>query len=308
MEPWAYLSLLGAGVIWHGIHFYKKAVLDPLSDRMKVWAHERIVPKGTIAPKGIHACVDLKFELFLSSKASRTDCILPTAWSRRPPDHELPGGMKTYGHEAAVLESLLHFIEQGDVDLEVKEDSWLANTGSSRVMLASGSSNLASQEVIGTPMNPTLRAKLGNSEVSLTYTIGLGDGHVTRKQYGEMIDRTAHCLHGTATGKKLQAEMDSGRQVADYLLVTRIPGPTDGSVYTVLAGLHGPGTRSAELLFNSVSGSDLEELASKIHHKSGQVTFFQAIFRASKFREVDGSDVPTRLELVTEQFPPVRIP
>jgi hypothetical protein len=220
---------------------------------------------------------------------------------------EVFGGKKTYGHEASVVESIFRFVQSGDVDIAVKDASWLANTGSSRILLASGSSNLATQEVIGTPRNPIHSPKVGDSRVSLPYSIGLGCGTFERLQYGKPEVRTPHCIQRASGNERLQPDVDAGKQMSDYLLVTRIPGPSEGTVYTVLAGLHGPGTRSAELLFGSVSPKDLEKLASMIDHKSGKVPSYQAIFRASKFQVVDGSDVPSQLELVTERFPPIRI-
>jgi hypothetical protein len=303
----AVLTFAGAGVCWHGRELYKKFVLDPLAQKITVYVHQKLLPEGTTAPQQLHDRTNLVFELFLSSVAPRTDCIPPTAWSQNLPDVEVSPGKKTYGHEAAVIHSILRFVGQSGFELDIKDDSWLANTGSSRVMLASGSSNLASQEVIGTPINPTFCPKLGAPPVNLAYAIGIGEGRVKRLQYGGLIERQALCVRKKTGKRKLQAEMDSGRQTADYLLVTRVPGFTQGSVYTVLSGLHGPGTRSAELLFNSLSLKDLEELASRIDHKSGKVPFFQAIFRASKFDPASGSDVPSHLELVTEGFPPARL-
>ena len=303
----AFLTLFGGGVYFFGRELSKKIFVEPLSQKIRVWAHEKIVPKGTTAPKEFHSRIDLAYELFLSSKVLRTDCIPPTAWGHKPPDVELPGGGKTYGHEAAVLESILNFVQQGNIEFQLKDDSWVANTGSSRVILASGGSNHATRDIIGTPETPDFFPKLRDSPIKLAYAIGMGEGPITRLQYGELIERRALSIHKAARREKLQAETDAGRQETDYLLLTRVPGRTEETVYTVLAGLHGPGTRSAELLFSSVSPKDLEDLASRIGHKSGRVPFFQAVFRASQFRTIDGSDVPSQIELVTERFPPVRI-
>jgi len=303
----AFLSLLGGGALFLGREISKRLFAEPLSQKIRVWAHQKIIPKGTIAPKEIHTRIDLAYQLFLSSKALRTDCIPPTAWSHKPPDVELPSGGKTYGHEAAVLESILSFVQQGNIDIQVKDDFWVANTGSSRIILASGGPNVATREIIGTPETPGFCPKLSAFPVKLAYAIGMGEGPIKRMQYGELIERRALSVHKATGRERLQAETDAGRQKTDYLLVTRVPGRTKGTVYTVLAGLHGPGTRSAELLFSSVPPKDLEDLASRIGHRPGQVPFFQAVFRASQFRTIDGSDVPSQMELVTERFPPIRI-
>jgi hypothetical protein len=89
------------------------------------------------------------------------------------------------------------------------------------------------------------------------------------------------------------------------LLVTRIPGEAPGTYVTIFAGLHGPGTRAAELLYSDgiVPLRELESLHDKIGFRLGRTPFFQAIFRASEFDpelkfDDTQSDVATKLELV----------
>ena len=215
----------------------------------------------------------------------------------------------TYGHEAAVLGSIANFLSSSVplVTWEVHDKSWLADRNCSQVMLGSGRSNIATQAVIGTPEAPTFTPKLWERAVKLHYAIGLGSGHPKRMQYHKELRPRAMSVCQNGRGPILQAETSGGWQKDDYLLVTRIPGPSPDSVYTVLSGLHGPGTRSTELLLNAISLRDLQELASMIDHKPGRVSYFQAVFRGSEFKNFDGSYVPTHLELVTTKCPPVRI-
>jgi hypothetical protein len=248
---------------------------------------------------------NLAFELFLSSKAPSTEVICPTNWGHKPPDVPLPDGRRTYGHEYAILQSIAHFYDQAPITWDSRSESWLAHAASSQIMLASGSSNLASAEVIGTPDAPRFSQRFGDSQINLAYAIKSGDGKLKRLQYGEEIERTRLAICNSDKTTILQAEGTAGYQTDDYLLVTRVPGATPNTVLTVLAGLHGPGTRSAEMLFQSIPTKELKELAAKIDHKSGTVPYFQAVFRASRFIELNGSSVPTEIELVTRGCPPV---
>jgi len=174
-------------------------------------------------------------------------------------------------------------------------------------MLASGSSNLATQDVIGTPERPNFSPKIGESRIALPYAIGMGTGKLKRLQYGEHIERSRLAICTSEEKIVAQAEGRHGHQVDDYLLVTRVPGTRPDIVLTVLAGLHGPGTRSAEMLFSTIRQRDLDELASWIDYKPEHIPYFQAVFRASRFTKVNGSDVPAHLELVTEGCPPRRL-
>jgi len=295
----AFLTFLGGAVGAWGVN----AVLDRTSGRI----HKALLPeKG--APEKLHTRLDLAFDLFLRSKG-RTDFSLPENWTQGPPDVILPDGRKTYGHEAAVLQTIVRFLDRHMlITWDARDEPWSALKNASRVMLASGSSNLDSAGIIGTPESPLFSTKLGDRQIDLTYVIGMGTGELTRLQYNKSVTRNRLAIRNPADAIVVQATGENGIQVDDYLLVTRVPGPSPHTVVTVLSGLHGPGTRAAELLFNNtVSGQDLDELASAIHHEPGQPAYFQAVFRASHFVEVDGSSVPTEIELVTEGCPPVRL-
>ena len=260
-------------------------------------------------PQNIIDRASLVYELFLSSEA-QTEFIPPTNWGHKIPNVALPGGGRTYGHEAAVLKSIANFVCSSLplVTWDINESSWLAHRDFSQVMLASGSSNLATRAVIGEPEKPMFISNLNGVAVKLAYSIGMGTGELKRHQYHEEIKRRALAICKADGSPALQAEGSGGWQRDDYLLVTRVPGPAPNSVYTVLSGLHGPGTRSAELLFTALSSQNLQRLASYIGHEHGHNPYFQAVFRASNFKIFDGSDVATHMELViSEKCPPVPI-
>lgn len=287
---WATWGLLDSGKNLSGVAWDKLFAPEPQ-------------PKGSLPDSERR---NLAFELFLSSRAPQTEVIPPSNWIRRPPDIKLASGGATYGHEYAVLRSIADFYSQAPITWDRRSDSWLTHANSSQVILASGNSNLASAEIIGTSREPRFTVKSGDSQIKLTYAVGTGQGKLKRLQYGEEMPFNKNSICGTDGRALLQAEGE-GDQTDDYLLITRIPGQVPNTVSTILAGLHGPGTRSAELLFQTIAARELRELSDRIGHKSGGVPFFQAVFRASRFIEADGSKVPTELELVTNICPPVRI-
>jgi|SRR5580704_12398146 hypothetical protein len=272
--------------------------------------YKQLLPDDPSKDKGLRRPTnrDLAFGLFLSSRA-KTEFIPPSDWTHKPPDVPLADGTKTYEHEFEVLRSISSFLGQAPITWNESQEPWLAHANASQVLLASGSSNKGTRAVIGTPADPHFSPKIGGSQINLRYSIGMGTETASRLQYGEYIERNRHAILRNDNKIILQAEKLNGQQVDDYLLVTRLPGAMPDTVLTVLAGLHGPGTRSAELLFNAIPPRDLEELASSIDYKPGDVPHFQAVFRASGFCEdvAAGSHIPTRLELVTEGCPPIRL-
>lgn len=279
--------------------------------RVEGWIHHLLkAAPGRSALDRIHTRSELIHGLFLSS-AKPTEYMPPRDWSHNPPDIDLGGGFKTYRHEVEVLRSIAHFLDGELVTWDEKTKPWAPHLKCSRVILGSGSSNKASAQVIGTPGFPAFSPKIGDYRVDLSYAIGMGNGTVKRRQYGEYIYRSAHAIYGRHNRALIQADRTAtGLLKDDYLLVTRVPGEMKRTVFTVLSGLHGPGTRSAQLLFETVPTKDLEELASRVGYKSGKPPYFQAVFRASGMRsqKEEGSVVPTKIELVTEKsLEPVRI-
>ena len=217
----------------------------------------------------------------------------------------------TYGHEAQVLKSIASALWQSPIVWDMKRESWLAHADSSQVFLGSGQSNAGTRLVLGRPDKEILFSpQIGTHIVELEYSIGTGEGSLNRWQYHELINRQRLAICHRQGRKIVLAEGTSAKlQSDDYLLITRIPGPAPKTVVTVFSGLHGPGTRATELLFKAVSLKDLEDLASRIGYVPGQVPYYQAVFRASEFRkdEIEGSAIPTRIELVTDGCPPKRI-
>ena len=236
-------------------------------------------------------------------------CRPPRDWSGGRPDVQVADGITTYGHEAEVLRSLTTiFYEERPKIWDLKTEGWLPHFNCSQVMLASGSSNEATRALLGRPESPIFAPRIGDFSFPLEYSIGMGTGTVRRLQYGKEITRNALAIWNKQGMRILQADKQGKDQTDDYLLVTRMPGPTPDSVYTVLAGLHGPETRAAELLLSGVSQGDLDQLADRIDHKPECVSYFQAIFRASKFNpHIGKSDVAEKLELVTEACPPIKL-
>lgn len=278
----------------------------PSADWLKGRIHETLRRPGTSLPATAFNRLNLAFELFLSSQAT-TEFIPPRAWDHAPPDIELGDGTKTYGHEYEVLRRIAALFSSAPIAWDVRSESWLAHTRCSQVLLASGQSNEASRVVLGRAENPRWSLKIGGRVLNMAYSIGVGAGRLKRHQYGEIIERKALAICNRNGKILVQAEGAGGWQQNDYLLVTRIPGPKPHTVVTLLAGLHGPGTRSAEMLFTEVSSRDLTDLAAQIDHESGSVPYFQAVFMASRLQTLGGSSVATRLELVTKGCPPVRL-
>lgn len=286
--------------------FIEESVSKPAVDLAKGRILKGLRPEGTTIAPSVLERARLAFELFLSSRAP-TEFIPPRVWDHAPPDVALGDGTYTYEHEYEVLRSIAGVMSSAPVTWDVRNDSWLAHTDCSQVALASGQSNEASRWLIGMADSPIWSPKVGERTIELAYSISRGTGRLKRWQYGEEIERHSLAVCNREGRSLAQAQASDGWQQDDYLLVTRLPGPKPNTVLTVLAGLHGPGTRSAEMLFSAVSARDLEDLASRIGHKSGVVPHFQAVFRASRFQRIRGSDVATHMELVTEGCPPRRL-
>jgi hypothetical protein len=297
-------SALGIGWWWAVWSAYDYALQK--GAKLTGSIHGSLMPAKSASFESARRRFELAGDLFLSS-SKPTEFLPPADWSGGPPDVQLSDGTKTYGHEFEVLKAVAAFLSTEPVTWDVRRQFWPAHSGCSQVMLASGSSNRASRVVIGTPEDPIFHPKLGESRPKLAYSIGTGTGTLKRLQYGKEIERTALAVCDETGRAVLQAEHSSGYQVGDYLLVTRVPGPVPGTVFTVLSGLHGPGTRSAELLFRTVPPAVLEDLASRIDYRRGEIPYFQAVFRGSQFGEQFGSSVATKTELVTEGCPPVRL-
>ncbi len=271
--------------------------LTPAVDRLL--GLKKLAPQPALCPPEILERAELVYQLFLSSPVSRTEFIPPGSWLGGPPNVRLPGGTYTYQHEAEVLKSIASFL--GSARLAAWQPvnlSWVPHDDNSQVLLGSGASNAATEAIFGRPESPHL-----SPGSRLHYLITLGRGQFLRWQYGQEIERQAYGICGTDRKVLVQADGRGGWLQEDYLLVTRMPGKVRGTVLTVFAGLHGPGTRATELLFRSLSLDDLRTLADCIGAEPGLTPFYQAVFRASRF-ERGISDVATHIELVRHGCPP----
>jgi hypothetical protein len=301
--PIALLELLGNWALKKTLD----ATWDTAQEKLGTVYRSFIQPKRPDGMRIQHERLELAYDLFFHSSV-RTEFMPPTEWGNQPPDVEL-GGTKTYEHEAEVIRSItntLYYSQRPEV-WNVKDEPWLSHTDCSQVMLASGSSNPATRLILGTPDRPIFSPRVGDFTFKLKYSIAFATGTLRRWQYNNEIERPIMALVNEHGKKLFQPEIKAQRQVDDYLLVTRVPGPTPDSVLTVLAGLHAPGTRSSELLLNGIAPSELQKLASCVDHRPGPVSYYQAVFRASGLEKRAGSDVASRLELVTEGCPPWRI-
>lgn len=256
----------------------------------------------------------LGYHLFLSSLATEIAFRAPRNWKRtdgsyHPPDTRLPDGQMTYGHEACVFRAISTFLHKElGVNWENMASLPEVGTDNSRVLLGSGASNAETEEILGRPEAP----RFGTPACTLYYGIGQELEALRRWQYGGFVTPNVHTICDRDGKTLLRPESRGGDQIDDYLLVTRMPGPQPGTALTIFAGLHGPGTRSAERIFSSLSLKDMTDLASIINLQRREIPYFQAIFRASEFRrnpsdDPTDSDVANELELVTTICPPRRL-
>jgi hypothetical protein len=154
---------------------------------------------------------------------------------------------------------------------------------------------------------------VGNEEhkVQLRYAprgirgIGPVEKHL---QYGEMYSGRNTAIVDPSGRALLEPKTATANRelTEDYLLVTRVPGLQPGTTATILSGLHGPGTRAAELLFTPSACREFDILAGFLKWDGkGPLPWFQAVFRAFHFEELSGSWVPRRIECLRDQCPPI---
>ncbi len=256
--------------------------------------------------------------LFLSSKAKVTEFICPDKWRDSngriiEPNQPLANGTSTYGHEACVFKSAFTFLTN---DMEIPHSAMEQfpdpSDQNSKVSLGSGSSNEYTKHILGTPERPNF----GLPGCTLRFSIGEEKQRIKRWQYGMDVTPYVHTICDSNEKPLLRPSIGhDGYQSDDYLLVTRIPGTRENTTITIFSGLHGPATRSTELLLSGeLSAKELETLANAVGLENGKVPHFQAIFRASGIKKNLTSDptdshVATRLELVTDKgVAPIRLP
>jgi hypothetical protein len=251
---------------------------------------------------------DLVYHLFLRTDEGQTKFFPAGNWSGGTPNRRTSSGDLTYGHEGEVCDSIEDFFHiDFAIPKELAESDLQSDGQVSKTIIGSGSSNSSAAEYLGTPEQPELSA----GSVKLHYAIKQESGTLKRRQYGKEIERNKHAICDVHLRSLLVPEDESGWQKDDYLLVTRLPGEYPGSCITLFCGLHGPGTRAAELLFRPViSLQDLRKLADAINVRPGKTPFYQAVFRATSLdpnlkHDPTDSHVATKLELIVDKCPPV---
>lgn len=254
----------------------------------------------TVGRSVAHRRADLVERLLFNVHES-TDFIPPSDWPVMPPDVDTGGGVFTYEHEARVLDAMKGFFSNvqwriaSDMDRNV-------DFSHSLVLLGSGVSNHATREYLGDANAPRFDVTVpGYGKIRLRYNISyVSDRPVERLQYREVrIGPESAFIDSAGNVVAIPQAGRSNQLLEDYLLVTRVPGRV------FFTGLHGPGTRATELLFQS-DPTMLEQLERGLN--PGQdVPYFQAIFRATDLVEKDGSVVATHLECMGEPCPPVRL-
>lgn len=253
---------------------------------------------------------DLIYHLFLRSEIGDTEFLPADKWSGGQPDKKIASGRLTYGHEATVCNAVADFL---NIDLNLPyakaEVADVAKGPESKLILGSGSVNDEAARYLGTPDDPN--SSYGS--LRLHYGIGNGTGMLKRWQYGKEIERNAHIICDSRGRVICEPDSQNQYQKDDYLLVTRLPGDEPGTCVTLFTGLHGPGTRAAELLFSErVPLDDLRKLARMIDSRPGETSFYQAVFRASRFdqnlaHDTTNSDVATDIDLVVDKCPPLKL-
>src|SRR5664280_1377104 len=109
MERRSFLAFLGGATSHTLWETYKSGIVDPLVEPLKCWVAGSLSWGAIATPQTIHQRPELVWDIFFSSRL-RTEFIPPTDWGPTVPDVQLPGGTKTYGHEASVLSSIANFL------------------------------------------------------------------------------------------------------------------------------------------------------------------------------------------------------
>lgn len=296
-----------AGMGWYGRETLKHMVVQPASDYCRGLIDALLARMTPTRQAPANERADLIRDLFLDLTAD-TDVIPPSDWEPQKPDIEVAKGLWTYGHEWHVMNAIKGFLPESTT-WDVSDKEFYTHPNHSLICLGSGVSNLATREVLGNPHSPKWAIPHGDGKVvALNYAMSyLESGTVERAQCGRVYKGQESVIQQAGGSVVARPESVHGKLVEDYLLVTRIPGIVAGTTRTYFAGLHGPGTRSTELLFHSIHPSELIYLADSITLRARETAYFQAIFRAREFKPVDGSDVAMELTCMRGHFGPIRL-
>lgn len=301
----AALLLIG-GMGWYAKETLKHMIVQPASDFCRGLIDASMTKMKPVQQAPAHERADLIRSLFLDLTAD-TDVIPPSDWKPQKPDIEVTKGLWTYGHEWHVMNAIKGFLPESTT-WEVSDKEFYMHPNHSSICLGSGVSNLATRDVLGSAESPAWSVPCGDTRVvDIPYAMSYleDDAKVERAQYGRVYKGRESVIKLADEQIVARPETVEGKLVEDYLLVTRIPGLVRGTSRTYFAGLHGPGTRSTELLFHSIHPKELTFLADTIKLREGKTPYFQAIFRAREFRPVDGSDVAMELTCMRGHGAPI---
>ncbi len=233
------------------------------------------------------------------------DVVPPSGHPRIQQKVPFEGGHETYGHEYSVLLCLKEQLPARQ--WEFVDDEWDPMATHALVCLGSGASNLLTKSLVGDLVTPRFHVGNEHETVRLPYgTNAVGGDKVWHLQHDELYPGGNSAIVAADGSSLALPQLGKERRlIEDYLLVSRIPGRQPGTTATIFAGLHDPGTRATELAVANLRAKDADYLAKRLNWNGREpVRYFQAVFRASDFEEVQRSWVPRRIECVTDACPP----
>lgn len=290
---------------WYARIAGESYLAKPGEDAIRGLVHASLADLGLGAQRVDTKPSQLASDLFF--RGADADIVPPSDWQHKEADVEVRPGLKTYEHEYRVMTAMKSFFPNSTPWI-VRAESWEASHEHSLICLGSGVSNRATYDFLGDKLNPKWTVKCPEGQVQLAYSMIQVEGLVEREQYGETYRGPASAIVDSSGRRVARPEAPTQQLKEDYLLVTRLPGwgSLQGTSVLIFAGLHGPGTRSAELIFTSIDPKELSYLADKIGLSSNRPTpYFQAVFRASGFCLKDGSHIAQELVCIKEGCPPV---
>jgi hypothetical protein len=299
------IKLMGL-VPWYGKIVVESVAAEPGAQTIHGLVHATLAESGSGAQGPRSKLTELAYDLFF--KGADTDIVPPGNWEPKRADIEVRPGLKTYAHEYHVMKAMKESLP----DLThwaLRDTCWDARPEDSLICLGSGVSNEATRAFLGDiKREPKLTVDSPQGKIQLAYAMVRMEGFVQREQYGQTYTGPASAIVDS-TGRPIACPEARERELKeDYLLVTRLPGwaGADGTSVLIFAGLHGPGTRSTELIFTSIDPKELSYLAGKIGLSTDAPTpCFQAVLRATSFCLKDGSHVAQELTCMKTNCPPV---
>lgn len=301
----SFMTFLGLGGRYYARISGESYLAEPGKNAIRALVHEALAEQASATQRVDTQPSALAYELFFMGPD--VDIIPPSEWEPQEADIEVRPGVKTYEHEFQVMRSVKRFFRDS-AHWTVRDQPWDATPENSLTLLGSGVSNPATFDFLGDKENRKWAVTFPQGRVQLAYSMKPVQGLVEREQYGRTYRGPASAIVDSSGREVARPDAPKGKLKEDYLLVTRLPGwaGVEGTSVLIFAGLHGPGTRAAELVFTSIDPKELSYLADEIGLSSNRPTpYFQAVFRATSFRLKDGSDVAQELVCMKKDCPPV---